>query len=149
MSPPKLEVSLSRLESLAYSNHSVQTASQNWSLLVTFLRWLHSLPIDARPPSSFLYNGCKHCISRRTAFVNGRCSCMYLPTVFKPFLNASHKVFCLSSGMAATKRFVPLPISMFLLGNQFFDFSQSTAFRAFPLYLQPLLPSGTCAGRCV
>jgi len=66
-----------------------------------------------------------------------------LPIVFKPFLNASRKFFCLSTGMAATKRFIPLPISMFLLGKQISDFSQSTAFGAFLLYLQPLLPSGT------
>jgi len=56
-------------------------------------------------------------------------SLTYFPILFKHFLISSRKRFFLSSGVAANSntRFVPLPISMSLLSNQFCGLSQSMA----------------------
>jgi len=46
--------------------------------------------------------------------------------IFKHALTANRISFCLQSGTDFRARFVPLPIAIFPLSNQFFDCSQLT-----------------------
>ena len=68
----------------------------------------------------------------------GKWSLRYVAMVFRHFLNASHTVFLISSGLDASTRLVPLPTSISFLGSQLSAFLQSTALRS-----APSLPSTT------
>jgi len=86
----------------------------------------------------------EQCILASCCFVHNHINCVLSAFIRRRFgfediqvqvsVIHAYKVFCLSSGKPDTNRFVPLPISMFLLGNQFSDFLQSMAFSSFPTF---------------